>query len=413
MRTWLKNFFLKNWERKSISVILAVILWLVVNASQISQKTFENVAVRIINLPSKTTVEGLLPNSMLSKRISLTMVGKKSSLEELTSNDFEIVLDSSGKSGKWQAPVSHKNLVALNPDTDILKGISRILPCNLSIVFAQMLKEKIPIVVTLPIGEAPRNYQFLDVWPYHLSLTVSGPEQVIKQLKAKGLNLTLNLNHVASDDLETLQHSSLQNNDEISFPVPEDWKKISIPSLSDEPFEIDDPQAKNLRIDFVRSELHPLNKSIPITLFYPTEYSSLLCPVTYSIQPSTLVDQKNGIALLQKHLCAKGVSKQFVDLVRNMLEIAIILSPENEHDSLDWSLQFINPRVLEDKYVSILLTDSSENDLESVSTKKQEEYLRNRFRKYMNQFELYTPQNTKFHLQVKLRNQQIYFQEKT
>ena len=412
MISWLRNFFLENWEIKSISLVLATILWIIVNSSQTSQKSFDNIAVRVINIPPKSTIEGLLPDSTLSKRLSLTLVGKKNILEELTSSDFELVVDATGKSGEWQAPLCVKNLVSLNPNLDVLRGISRLIPGKLHLNFTQMIREKIPIVVTLPVGETPRDYQFLDIWPYHLYITVSGPEEVVKQLKARGLNLTFNLNQISRADLEILQSSSSTSKEEVSFPVPEEWKKIAIPALSDKPFDIDDPMAKNMKIDFVRSELHPIGRAIPISFFYPLETlnSSHLNPHS-ALAYSPLLENRQGIPFLNKNLFAKGVSKLFVELVHNMLQITVVVDPEEEKQYLDWSLQFINPRLLEDRYISILLSDISENERDIMNPKNQEEYLRNRFRKYMNQFELYSAQNVKFQLKVKLDDEQICFQE--
>jgi hypothetical protein len=403
----IRNFILINWERKIISFILAIVIWLFVNHSLTTTKVLENVQVRLINIPIGLTVDGLQPNGMLSKKISLTLQGNKTELQEIAANDIEVVLDGMDKSDEWLATVTRKNLTSLNPDIDLSKTIKRVVIQRLPINFTRLVTEKIPVVVTQPIGEAPRDFQFLDVWPYRLAMSISGPEEVIKQLKAKGINLTFNLNDISRADLEAYESKS----DEISFFVPDDWKQISIPSLSDRPFEIDDPQAMELRIDFVRSDLHPIAKAIPLTLFFPPQHSLTLNPETYSLALGGVVQQFHGLHLVRKSLYAKGVSRLFVELVQDMLELSILLAPKTEKKQLDWCVQFLNPRVLEDKYVSVLMSDDSDNKGDPAFVKRREEYLRNRFRHYMNRFQLYKSDHEKFDLVVELQDKQILVQE--
>ena len=53
--------------------------------------------------------------------------------------------------------------------------ISRVSPYDMIIRQSKLVTEKIPVLVTQPIGEAPKGYQFLDVWPYQLFVTVTRP----------------------------------------------------------------------------------------------------------------------------------------------------------------------------------------------------------------------------------------------
>jgi YbbR domain-containing protein len=409
MKTLLKNFFLSHWERKAISAILAIIIWLVVNQSQTTYRMLDDISVRVINIPQGMTVEGMQSNGILLEKISLTLSGNKTYLDEITSNDLEVVIDATDKSGEWLVSVTRKNLVPLNPDIDLSKTVARVSPVRLPVLLTRLVTEKIPVVVTYPIGESPRDYQFLDVWPYHLYLTVSGPEATVKQLKAKGLNLTFNLNQISRAELDNLQ--TVTKSDEISFVVPEEWKEIVIPSISTRPIAIDDPQAKHLRIDFVRCELHPIAKAIPVSLFYPPEYSLTLNPETYRLAIGGVVQNFHGLNMVRKSLYAKGVSRLFVELVQDMLDIAVVLAPKNERKFLDWSVQFINPRILEDRYVTMLMSDASDEDSDTVSSKKREEYLRNRFRNYMNRFELYNANNAPLDLKIELDGNAVVVKE--
>lgn len=397
----LHHIFLSNWHRKLVSLLLAISLWLMVNQSMTTTKTLENVPVRLINIPAGMTVDGLLTSGMLSQKISLSLQGNKNLLKDITSNDLEVILDATDKSDEWIASISRKNLISLNPDIDLSKTVKKVILQRLPISFTRMITEKIPVMVTHPIGEAPSDYQFLDVWPYRLSITVSGPVEKIKQVKARGINLTFNLNDITRADLEEADSTS----DEISFMIPDDWKQIEIPSLSEHPFMIDDAQAQDLRIDFVKSDLHPIAKPVPISLFFPTEHSMNLNPETYSIALGGLVDQYRGLYMIKDALFAKGASRLFVELVQDMIQISVIVHPKEK--KLDWSVQFQNPRVLEDRYVSILLSDEEHRHEDPSFAKQREEYLRNRFRSYMNRFQLYKSQTEKLKLAIEIDQNQI------
>ncbi|MES2122881.1 MAG: hypothetical protein V4492_08925, partial [Chlamydiota bacterium] len=170
------KIFVEHWPRKLVSVVLAIVTWMVVNHTLTSTRNISNVPVRIINLPQGKTVEGMQPNGRLAKKLTLTLVGNKSVIDEVTYSDLEVVIDAADKSDEWIVTVSKKNLVSLNPEIDVGKGISRVYHPNFIIRMTKLVTDQIPIVITQPIGEAPRGYQFLDVWPYQLNLTVNGPE---------------------------------------------------------------------------------------------------------------------------------------------------------------------------------------------------------------------------------------------
>ena len=402
---FLGKLLFNHWPRKMTSLVLAIAFWLVVNQSLTTTKTLDNVSVRLINIPAGMTVDGLLPSNMLDKKISLTIQGNKNHLKDLTSNDLEIVLDATDKSEEWLATISRKNLVSLNPDIDLSKTVKRILVQRFSISFTKLITEKIPVVVTHPVGEAPRDYQFLDVWPYRLSLTVSGPEDKIREVKMKGINLTFNLNDISRNDLEEEDTTA----DEISFRVPEDWKQVMLPSISDLPIAIDDPQAQDLRIDFIKSDFHPIAKPIPISLFFPPDINLNFNPESYSIVLGGLVEQFRGLSMIRSPLFARGTSRLFVELVQDMLQLSVIINPKNK--KLDWCIQFQNHRVLEDRYVSILLSDEEHRRSDPYFAKQRQEYLRNRFRNYMSRLQLFKSQTDKLDLLIELDQNHIRIQE--
>lgn len=412
MKSLLRRIFIDNWQRKLISVVLSVIIWIIVNQSLITSKTISNIAVRVINIPAGKTIVDLQSNGILTKHQTLTLTGNKTLLDELTASDLEIVIDAHNKKGEWIASVSRRNLTSLNPDIDINKGITRVSPANITIRLARLITEKIPIFITQPIGESPRDYQYLDIWPYQLSLTVSGPEEVVKRLKSKGIRLTFDLSEISKSELDSLRSKpGSAKGDEVAFFVPEQWKRVNIPLLSDTPIEIDDPRAKDLRIDFVRISLLPINSQIPITLYFPTETLPTLNLKTVSLASSPLIDISYGSPLFSQPLYAKGVSQLFVRIVEQMIQLSITLEKVQPNQNLGWSVEFINPRLLEDRYVSLMMSDISDESIRELQPLVREEYLRNRFRSYMSRFQLYKADDKRLELNISLENGKINIKE--
>lgn len=412
MKSLIKKLFIENWPRKVISFILAVIIWFVVGQSLTATKTLTGVAVRVINLPPDMTVEGMQSSGLMSKRTTVVLGGNKSQLEEITSNNVEITIDATGHDREWVEAITRKNLTPLSSDVTV-SGINRVSAKSVIVKPTKVYKEKIPVIITQPIGEAPRGYQFLDSWPYQLYLTVSGPEDEVKKLKTRGIKLTFNLSEISRtqlDDLKASQEGTRQ--DVVSYYVPNHWKTVFLPQISETPLEIDDPDAKYLRIDFVRSELIPLKTPVQIGLFFPLSINTQFNPNRVDIGPSPLIDTKNGLKVIAKPLYAKGVSELFLEVVRGYLEIQVIMGRKPHNDEYEWSSQFVNQRILEDRYVAILMADTSDHEISNLQPQVREEYLRNRFRNYMNRFRLYSQDDKPFKIAITLQGNQVIIAEK-
>jgi len=411
MRTLLKNLFINNWPRKCLSIILAIAIWFLVNNSLTTNKTISNVPVKIENIPPGKTVEGVQSDGFLNRRVSLTLTGNKQLLEDLNSNDIQVVFDASGQEGEWIASIGRKNIRSDNPDVNISQGISRVSQQNFIIKLTKLVTEKIPIIITQPIGEAPRGYQFLDIWPYQLFITVSGPEDQVKHLKSRGLKLTFNLNDISRTQLDELGASSTKkHSDVVSFFVPNNWKQISLPLLSTTPIEINDPDAKYLRIDFIRYEMLKLDAPVPVTLYFPPSVAGAVNPSKVSLVPNTLVENRNGIKMITDTLYAKGVSALFLDIIKNMVEIAVVVRPDEE-GCLQSSIQFINAKDLEERYIRFLKSDASDDEVRDLQPQLREAYLRNRFRNYMHRFQLYKSASEPLEICPKLQGNSITITE--
>jgi hypothetical protein len=271
-----------------------------------------------------------------------------------------------------------------------------------------LVTEQIPVIITKPIGEAPRGYQFLDIWPYRLLLTVQGPEDTLKRLKEKELRLTLNLNEIKKSQLDALDHDEQEI---ISFSVPNYWKQVRIPSLGDAPISIDDPKAKLLRIDFIRSRFSPLNHAIPVSLFFPIETLNKLNPDTIQLAESALLKKVHGQGVIQIPLLVNGVGPRFLNLVEKMIQIEIVVIPQAKQEILSWNLQLVNPRQLEDQYVQAFNGELVDSEILLLTPILREEYLRNRFRSYVNRLQLFKTDETKLNLSISLKKKLITIEE--
>jgi hypothetical protein len=407
MKSLLKKLFLDHWQRKFISFLLAMVIWMVIDHSMIVTKTLTDIPVKISNVPPGKTIENMQLNNILNKKISLVLTGNKNVLDELTGSDLEVILDASDKGDEWVATVTKKNLICFNPDINILQGITKVSHQDFIIKLAKQITEKIPIFLSTPIGEAPKNYQFLDIYPVNLSVTVTGTESTIKKLKTTGFTLTFNLNDISEESLNTIRLAQKNQDDEVSFFVPHAWKKIIIPEISSSALEIDDPDANALRITFVQKTLIPINNPIAVTVFYPEKNLSTINPKTYPLIPSDLLQRNSGVFYIKESFCAKGVSQRFVDIVKERIEIVAIAVPKTEKDRLLWNVLFLSPLDLENRYVASILSDSTEDTLIHLPQQFREEALRNRFRSYMSAFRLYKSTDKKLHLNIQLENNAI------
>ena len=409
MKSLLHRLFIDNWPRKAIALVLAIIVWFAVAQSLQTSKTFGNVSVRVVNIPKGLTVEGMQTNGTLAKKITLVLKGNKSTLEKLTSNDFEVVVSAEGHIGEWVATITKKNLVPLNPEINLIQGVKSVVSKNVIIKLTDLVSEKIPVIIAKPIGEAPKGYQYLDTWPYRLYVTIDGPKQTVNKLKKRGLKLTLNLNDISTADLNALESTSkVGKSDVVSYYVPNHWKEISVPELSQTPIPIDDPNSKYLRIDFVRLDLIPITTPIPIDLFFFPKTANVLNPSKVRLATNELVKTVNGIKIFAKPLTAKGVSETFLNVIKDYLEIVVVATPVQEDQSMRWYAQIIGAQTLENRYVDILKSDVSNQELSELHPQVREEYLRNRFRSYMNRFRLYDENDQPLKLFITRKGGQIY-----
>ena len=406
MEKFFKKYFVENIHRKLFAVLSAVVIWLTINNSITSTRVFTRVPVRIVNLPQDKTIRGLMPNGTLDRKLTITLTGTRRIVEKMDTSDIEVVIDAADKGDEWVAQVSKKNLVSLNPDIELLHNISNVSHNELVIRLCPLITEKVPVWVLPPRGEPPEGYQVLDVWPQKLFHVISGPEEEVKLLQQEGLELSLDISSITKEELDLLRSDDFGDTDEVSFFVPESWKKVAIPFLNSAAQVINSQEAKYLRIDFLREELLPLEGMIPVRIFYPPNLSDEMNSQTLRIIPTDSVSVSKGMAVCTVPLYVAGVSKLFLDLVKNHLEILLVPIKRNNTLQFRWQVQFIDVAHLEEAYVMLTLAGGQDTEHTNPNTPQlwkqhifqREHYLDARFREYMDQFKLFLGKNKPFQL---------------
>lgn len=403
---WLKSFFTYQWQRKLLALTTAILIWLFVNQSITEEKTISHVPIRVINIPEDKTVPNIQPNGIIGKRLPLTLKGSKNVIDQLEPGDIEVVLDASEiQQNDWVVRITKKNLISLNPSIDLAHHITDVQHPELVLKISPLVSAQIPVNVLDPKGSPPQGYEYLDVWPRTLKHTVVGPQEQVQELMNNGVDLILDLSLISKADLDKLK-STKENfhDDEVSFFIPNHWKKISLNLKGGVIEEINDPEIQNLHIDFLRNEYLPLDANVMVTPFYPLSSTEKLNPEKTPLIPDGKIKESNGVIYLSTPLFVPNVSRLYLETIRNNLEIVIMVEEIEDHPQLNWSLQLIDPHTLEEAYVNALIMQNNigAKNNNPRHSKKREQHLRERFRHFSEHLTLYTAPERRLQIDARL-----------
>lgn len=381
MESLIHGSILHQWQRKLLALVTAAVIWFFVSHTITETKTITSVPIRLINIPNDKTSAGLLSNGFLMKRTALTITGTKDVIEQIEPGDLEVVLDAAHLNNESVVQITKKNVINLNPNIDFSKHINSVTAPDFTIRISPLITEKIPIVILPPKGSPPSGYQFIDIWPVILYQQVSGPHDQVLDLKKQGYELTFDLNEISKEELEEISKKNPAEQ-EISFFIPDGWKKIPLPFLSKGTTAINDPLEKDLHITFLKEQILPLKTKLPLHPFYPVFNSGEINPQTHPLEITPYIQEKNGLFLLDLPVFIKNVSSLFLEVVENNLEITVIAAPKNEREKLEWALILVGEEQLEDTYVAL------ESSQSKISTHR-DSFFRERFQMYKKKLALY------------------------
>lgn len=413
MENIIRKWILPNWPRKVFALVAALILWMVVQQTLTATKTVCGVPVKITNLPPEKTIDGLLPNGMLNRRLTLTITGSKYVVQNLEPSDLEVVLDARYAPDEWIVQLEPKHLVSLNPDVKVAKHLWSVSNQEFVMNLKRVITEKVPVTIHVQ-GYIPEGYQWLDVWPEHLIQIVTGPEDRVKELRINGVETTLNLQDILPSNLDESKGSSeglLE--DVISVPVPDTMKRIFLtyPQLTSE--LLNDPRSQYLHVELLRKTVIPLENRIAVRAFYPLKNEKDFNPLSTPIDQNSLIQLSQGLYSFHPPIYIKNVSRLFVEVIRQFLEFIVIVEPTDE-GFLKYNWQIVNPDALENQYVKLVLSRMEENDrVESPQWRlQQEEKWRNHFRFYTQNMVLCYENGDPINLDCKLIQRRIKITER-
>jgi len=416
METFLRNIFFGNFRRKALSLLAAIVIWLLVSASISTTRTFSRIPVRIVNIPVSKTVKGVLPDGFLEKKISVTLTGNKEVLDRMSSQDFEVRVDASDKGNEWVVHLTKEDLVPQNTDIQFATSIKHVSYApDLVIHLCNSATEKIPIFVLPPHGDAPEGYQCRAIWPSRLYQTVTGPEEDIKHLQQVGLELSIDMSGIKRDDLDELRAQQAhdgQADDEVSYFIPNLQKEVKIPFLSEGKQTINCPEARQLRIDFLHRDMLALDSVISVRLFYPIKTAEAINPEKIFLRKGGLLKKKGGLFYIDRPLMVSAVSRLFLEIIRENIEIVIIPIIREGVVTFRWHVQPVDSSKLEDDYVIQALSNEFDADCAIGGIKafrqhlqQREEYLRLQFRDYLNSLSFFISPTARFDLSITSDNQ--------
>ncbi len=167
----LKDFLTRNWELKLLSLLLAIILWIVLIPEEktFAEKTL-SLNLELVNLPQDVEVV-----EKSDTTINLKVRARKRVINELTPADFSAELDMSKASIYQEEYPIDASMIKAPPGVEIVSFS----PVYIHVKLEKTKKVEMEVVPTI-IGRLPENLRLVKVEVTPSKVTVSGPESKIR-----------------------------------------------------------------------------------------------------------------------------------------------------------------------------------------------------------------------------------------
>jgi len=167
----LKDLLTRNWELKLLSLLLAIILWIILIPEEktFAEKTL-SLNLELVNLPQDVEVV-----EKSDTTINMKVRARKRVINELTPADFLAELDMSKASIYQEEYPIDASMIKAPPGVEIVSFS----PVYIHIKLEKTKKVEMEVVPTI-IGRLPENLRLVKVEVTPSKVTVSGPESKIR-----------------------------------------------------------------------------------------------------------------------------------------------------------------------------------------------------------------------------------------
>jgi len=167
----LRHWLIYNWHLKLISLILAVMLWMVV-ATETSSELGMEVPLEYRNIPAQLEITGDTTNT-----VQVRLRGSSNVIRDVSAKDVSTTIDlSKMRPGEKIVPLSPQNVQA-----PFGAGVIRVNPSSVRFNLERTLTKTVPVVPTI-LGQPPDGFEIGSVAVNPSKVEVEGPESRISTL---------------------------------------------------------------------------------------------------------------------------------------------------------------------------------------------------------------------------------------
>jgi len=167
----LRHWLIDNWHLKLISLILAVMLWMVV-ATETSSELGMEVPLEYRNIPAQLEITGDTTNT-----VQVRLRGSSNVIRDISAKDVSTTIDlSKMRPGEKIVPLSPQNVQA-----PFGAGVIRVNPSSVRFNLERTLTKTVPVVPTI-LGQPSDGFEIASVAVNPSKVEVEGPESRVSTL---------------------------------------------------------------------------------------------------------------------------------------------------------------------------------------------------------------------------------------
>lgn len=378
-----------HWQRKFFALFVALCIWLGTRETLQTTRTFTHVPVRIINISPDWTIGDLGPEGLLPDTITLVLKGKKLGLNQMLESRVEVVVDAQGRTRPWMEKISAKQLRS-DAKIDVARTVKKVSLGEILIPLTPAICEEIPLHLHTSGSLSDHHYQLIDFTPRQEYQVMFGPEEMIQELKKRGLHGEINLSLVDCEQLKWQWDRSEHNRrfEELSYPYIDSINctsylpHVNSSALTSKKLE----QAPRL---FVLPDLpQTLAGDFPVQMQW--DGSDAIDTKRIEEQFGGHLYQIGGKWRYRGELEIRHVSGELIKLIDEQSSLQLACNLCDELAPTLWSWHLLKAESLTDRYVARMREQTSD------SAHLPEKFLRKRFRHYTRQMRVIAKSPARF-----------------